>query len=125
MQTIGIRLAQLMKVNDKKQADIAELLDVTRQSVSQYCGGASLPPADKLVILADYFDVSTDYLLGRTDVKTTDTTIKGICEYTGLSEKVVKAMHKNPHAFIGEITSGILKYFGDLFDIQNVKAVRR
>jgi len=84
------RLTELMKVNDKKQADIAELLDVTRQSVSQYCGGASLPPVDKLVILADYFEVSTDYLLGRTDVKTTDTTIKGICEYTGLSEKVIE-----------------------------------
>lgn len=86
------RLTELMKVNDKKQADIAELLEVTRQSVSQYCGGVSLPPVDKLVMLADYFDVSTDYLLGRTDVKTTDTTVKEICAYTGLCEEAIKVL---------------------------------
>ena len=125
MQTIGIRLAELMKLNDKKQADIAGIIGVSSVAVGQYCRSETLPSIENLIKIADYFDVSTDYLLGRTDVKTTDTTIKGICEYTGLSEKVVKAMHKNPHAFIGEITSGILKYFGDLFDIQNVKAVRR
>lgn len=106
------RLTELMKVNDKKQADIAELLDVTRQSVSQYCGGASLPPVDKLVILADYFDVSTDYLLGRTDIKTTDTTVKDICAYTGLSEEAineilfVKEVKKDPECM--ELLSDVI-----------------
>lgn len=125
MQVIGNRLAELMKVNDKKQSDIAEFIGVSSVAVGQYCRSETLPSIGNLIRIADYFNVSTDYLLGRTDVKTTDTTVKEICAYTGLSEKVVKAMHKNPHAFAGEITSSILKYVGDLFNIQSTKKVRR
>lgn len=39
------------------------------------------------------FNVTTDYLLGLSDVKTTDTDIKSVCNYTGLSEEAVKALN--------------------------------
>lgn len=40
----------------------------TRQTVSQYCNGVSEPGYSTLVKIADHFDVSIDYLLGRQDL---------------------------------------------------------
>lgn len=48
------------------QEKLAEITGKTRQTVSQYVNGISEPGYDTLIKIADYFDVSTDYLLGRT-----------------------------------------------------------
>ena len=48
------------------QEKLAEITGKTRQTVSQYVNGISEPGYDTLVKIADYFDVSVDYLLGRT-----------------------------------------------------------
>lgn len=48
------------------QAELATYLSKTRQSITYYCDGSSSPDWETLVKIADYFDVSTDYLLGRT-----------------------------------------------------------
>ena len=47
---------------------IAHVLNVSKQSVHQWENKKTAPSADKLVELADYFDVSIDYLVGRSDV---------------------------------------------------------
>lgn len=44
--------------------------------------------------LADFYGVSTDYLLGLSDTKAADERIKCSCRYTGLSEKTVKTLHR-------------------------------
>lgn len=46
-----------------------------------------------LFTFADFFEVSTDYLLGRTPIKTADTTIQAIGYETGLSEEAVVALN--------------------------------
>ena len=99
------RLRELIKTKGIKQGDLAnkDVLNVSRQAIGQYCNGTALPPADKIVILARYFDVSADYLLGLTDAKTTkDTDLRAIVDYTGLSEKCIKAISpgisENPYA---------------------------
>jgi transcriptional regulator with XRE-family HTH domain len=48
--------------------DIANSLGISKQSVHEWQTKRSAPSADKLVELADYFDVSIDYLVGRSDV---------------------------------------------------------
>lgn len=58
-------MRQLMKKTT--QADLAEYLSKTRQSITYYCDGSSSPDWETLVKIADFFNVSTDYLLGRTD----------------------------------------------------------
>jgi transcriptional regulator with XRE-family HTH domain len=47
----------------RKQADLAAAIHVTRSSISQYTTGRTLPSFDVLVRLAEYFDVSMDYLV--------------------------------------------------------------
>lgn len=51
------------------QKQIAELLGVSQNTYSQYEIGVLNYPVDALVKLADFYGVSVDYLLGRTDVK--------------------------------------------------------
>lgn len=99
------RLRELIKTKGIKHGDIADkkVLNVSRQAVGQYCNGTALPPADKIVILARYFDVSADYLLGLTDAKTTkDTDLRAIVDYTGLNEECIKeispGISENPYA---------------------------
>lgn len=88
------RLRELMAQHGAKQSELAELLGVTRQSIGQYADGTSLPPVDKIIELANYYKVTTDYILGLTDVASTDAELRSVCEYTGLNEKVIKKLHK-------------------------------
>ena len=52
---------------DIKQKDIAKILNVSQNTYSQYETGVIALTAEVLVKLADYYDVSADYILGRTD----------------------------------------------------------
>ena len=66
---------------------LKDYLNCSIQAINQYKQGTSQPSLDNLQKIADFYDVSIDYLLGRTDVKKPDITIQAICEYTGLSEE--------------------------------------
>lgn len=69
MRTTIEILRGLREDRDLKQSDIARLIGTTQQQYSKYEMGSSDLPTRALVILADYYNVSTDYLLGRTDSK--------------------------------------------------------
>jgi len=56
--------------NGYTQAQIAEYLNVKQNTYSQYEIGTLNYPIDVLMKLADFYNVSVDYLLGRTAVKT-------------------------------------------------------
>lgn len=65
---IGQRLRQLREKSKLSQSKLAqELADVKQPVIARYELGAILPSYPVLIKLADYFDVSADYLLGRTD----------------------------------------------------------
>mgnify|MGYP000997137853 CR=1 FL=1 len=57
------KILKLRKENGWSQEDLAEKMDVSRQSVSKWESGASTPDVDKIVEMAKLFEVSTDYLL--------------------------------------------------------------
>lgn len=61
------RLILLRKKNKKTQEEIAKIIGVTRPAYTAYEIGTRSPDYTILESLADYFDVSTDYLLGRSD----------------------------------------------------------
>lgn len=66
---IGERLKTLRKSKGVTQKSIAEAISITEVSYQRYEYGTVRPSLDALISLADYFDVSLDYLCGRSDVK--------------------------------------------------------
>ena len=61
------RLRNLRQKKNIMSKTMAELLNITPRNYQRYETGEVDPPTSKLIKLADYFDVSTDYLLGRTN----------------------------------------------------------
>ena len=61
------RLKEIREDKDLSQLEIAKLLNVTQPQYSRYELGVNIIPLEKLVILADYYKTSIDYLLYRTD----------------------------------------------------------
>lgn len=61
------RLKDLREDRDLSQSDIAKLLGTTRQQVSKWETGVQMMGADKYVKLAEFYNVSVDYLLGLID----------------------------------------------------------
>ena len=55
--------------NDKKQVDVAQYLGIAQTVYSRYERGFQTMPVEHLIKLADLYDVSLDYLCGRTDEK--------------------------------------------------------
>jgi transcriptional regulator with XRE-family HTH domain len=66
----GDRIKQLRFAKDMSQGDLAKALHVAQTTVSQWESNDRKPSIDTLSQIADYFGVSTDYILGRTDIKT-------------------------------------------------------
>ena len=64
------RIRDLREDRDLKQEDLAKLLNCTQACYSNYENGRRDIPTETLNQLADFYGVSVDYLLGRTNVKT-------------------------------------------------------
>ena len=65
MAQFGEILAELRQDRGLTQRDLAKLFFVTPGTISNYEKGRHLPDAERLIKIADYFSVTTDYLLGR------------------------------------------------------------
>jgi len=109
------RLRIALAEGNISQKVLADFLGIKRQTVSQYCLGQSAPDFKTLCKIADYFELSSDYLLGRTDVKTTETTLRSVCDYTGLSEKTVENLHFNMQAYGKTFSRCISKVISNLY----------
>ena len=86
------RLRDLLNKKNISMQALSVEIGVSRQAISQYCDGSTVPNADKLLKIADYFGVSLDYLVGRTATPTTDMALRAVCDYTGLSEYSVRVL---------------------------------
>jgi DNA-binding XRE family transcriptional regulator len=63
------RIRDLREDEDLKQAYVAVKLHISQQTYQRYESGEREIPVHLLIELAELYDVSTDYLLGRTDHK--------------------------------------------------------
>lgn len=61
--TFGERLYELRNKNNLSQEELAEILDVSRQSISKWENDKAYPEMTRLLFMSDYFDVSLDYLM--------------------------------------------------------------
>lgn len=65
MMEFGEILAELRQDHKMTQKELAEEMFVTVGTISNYENGVHYPDIEKLIALADFFNVTTDYLLGR------------------------------------------------------------
>ncbi len=69
MQKFSTRLISLRKERGITQQDLAKITQKSRSTISGYETGGKEPEFETVCFLADYFGVSTDYLLGHSDEK--------------------------------------------------------
>ncbi|MEK3974710.1 helix-turn-helix domain-containing protein [Psychrobacillus sp. FSL K6-1267] len=69
MATLGSRIKNLREKHDIKQVDFAKKIGVSNVVLSRYESDERKPDYEMLQAIADFFEVSTDYLLGRTEIK--------------------------------------------------------
>ncbi|MDE5779520.1 MAG: helix-turn-helix domain-containing protein [Lachnospiraceae bacterium] len=62
------KLLTLRKGKNMTQEQLAEQLDVSRQSISKWESGQAMPELDKIIALSNVFDVTTDYLLKPSEI---------------------------------------------------------
>lgn len=63
------RIRDLREDNDKTQKEIADYLGTSQTMYARYERGANELPIRHLIALCDYYNVSADYILGRTNDK--------------------------------------------------------
>ena len=66
---LNLRIRDLREDNDMTQTAMAKLLRCSQQTYSRYESHTTEIPLESLIVLAEYYDTSVDYLLGITDVK--------------------------------------------------------
>ena len=88
---VGKIIRKLRQEKCITQNELSNYLGLTPKMVSFYELGERFPPYDIINKLADYFDVSTDYLLGRSDIKNPE---KLLCDYCKLSKEELMEIEK-------------------------------
>ncbi|MBO5507424.1 MAG: helix-turn-helix transcriptional regulator [Bacteroides sp.] len=86
------RLICLREQKGLTQQQLADELQITRQSLSLYEKAERTINIELLAKIADFFSVSTDYLMGRTDIKSMNEDIQAVCKVTGLSERAINTI---------------------------------
>lgn len=80
MNIVGARLKELRVEARYSQKQLADLCETTQATIGRYETGIAEPPLQKLLWYADFFDVSLDYIFGRTDDP------QGIRKHTAIKE---------------------------------------
>lgn len=91
---VGKRINSLLAEQDKKQKDLAAALGVTDNTISYFVSGKRIPNTEQIKAISKFFGVSADYLLGLSDVPTTDKDLQFVCDYLGLTEKACGLIHR-------------------------------
>lgn len=90
-------LAVCLEENQCSYEKLARETCSVKSSIGNYKACKSEAKIVALVRIAQYFNVSTDYMLGLTEVKATEPTLKSACEYTRLTDEALKHLHGVDH----------------------------
>jgi len=112
---LGERLRELREERELNQVDIAKLLSVSRSTYGKYETGDSNPDLDKLVFLAGYFDVTIDYLLGKTKLRNPLKQYKETMEFV---TDLTKMLSENGHDITNK--EEILELIEQVYQIRGI-----
>lgn len=96
------RLKQLRLEKGLLQSDIAKIINKTDRAVGQYERGERDPSSETWSIIANYFNVSLDYLLGNSNVRNPEDKIKQEFEF---------AYHKEMEGLTEEEIADALRFY--------------
>ena len=102
MNTLGKRLKALREREGLTQVELAKKLNISNTTLSQYESSTRVPSDDIKILIADYFKINLDYLLGRKDID-----FNSPLNIFPLKTKVVP--------LVGEIVAGKPKYANEEF----------
>lgn len=118
------RLTELRQQHNETSRDLARALDVSFSAISNYQLGKRTPDIVFLQKVAQHFNVTTDYLLGLSDVKSTEQDMKTVCELTGLSEEAIYSLYEmtksGNRALYSSYILPFLNYIIEKYDISNL-----
>ncbi|MBQ2662736.1 MAG: helix-turn-helix transcriptional regulator [Clostridia bacterium] len=86
---ISNRIKELREKKQMTQSELAAALYVKQQTIAQWEKGERDLKTNSIIDLAKYFNVTSDYLLGLSDIQNTDIDIQAVCKYTGFEEKAL------------------------------------
>ncbi|MFP7483351.1 helix-turn-helix domain-containing protein [Priestia filamentosa] len=105
---MGVRIKECRQRAGLSQEKLAEMLEMKRTNVANYEAGRVVPPGSVLLELANIFDVTTDYLLGKSPTSSTNETNKN------LTEKDEKDIAKRMEKFKEDLTkTDGLSFYGE------------
>ena len=97
MRSFGEILASLREERGIYQKELAAILKVSVGTISNYENNIHFPDQEALIQLAEYFDVTIDYLLGRTPYRYNPEVLRQECvPGTTVSDVVEVIQHFNP-----------------------------
>ncbi|MDR1688314.1 MAG: helix-turn-helix domain-containing protein [Clostridiales bacterium] len=107
--TFASRFREQCRVEE--QDDLADMLGVTKNTFRQWTNGNATPTIEKLIKLAKYFNVTTDFLLGLTDISSRNSTVQDFVNYSGLDEKTIEVLGLYGKAIANDVA--LSKFFSD------------
>lgn len=90
--TFGNILKKIRQENNMTQDELAKKIDTSRSNIANYENGKNMPSIDILEKIASLFNCTTDYLLGKTDIRNIEEDFRFAYhkETEGLSEEEIK-----------------------------------
>lgn len=102
MSNLSNQLKRLRKQKNISQANVAQHLGLTEGAYRHYEAGRAMPPAETLQILASYFNVSVDYLLGAeaSDIPNTSAIAKSERSFFQTSRPLTPEEYEKAQSYI-------------------------
>ncbi len=93
---------------DMSDTEFSNKLGISRQTIGFYCNGDRIPDAITLRQIAEECQVSTDWIVGLSNIRSSDCHVIDICKFTGLSEQAAGQLVFSKRYFEGEHRTSML-----------------
>ncbi|MBE6630578.1 MAG: helix-turn-helix transcriptional regulator [Ruminococcaceae bacterium] len=93
--SLGTRLNNALACRNVKQKELARYLNVPDNTISYFCKDKRTPNVRQIAEIAKRLEVSADYLLGVSDVMTTDTATRELCLTLGLTDIAIEHLRND------------------------------
>lgn len=115
-------LRLLRKLHKVTQESLAQAINTTRSCISNYEHGTRQPDGETIRLIADYFEVSVDYLLGRSSIRMSVRTEDELRELEEISNSLNSVTRLDLRGVSTRIKCAVLEFYDFLVKQQKDKA---